>query len=183
LGRLSLLAMRFISLRAWVRLRWVLSLLLVRRCHFLRRYWRSCSSGVSLRPVASWFCQLMVVLRPLSWMVRVRGAPTRVSFSCWSRSNALHSGPWSMRLSATTAPHSVQMISPVSLSVMSLVDPHSSHVLRCRTAAMRIRVVVGWQGFYCCVCGFVLQYYFFGLGGLRVCHWLCVIPGGFCYLF
>ena len=108
-----------------MRFLWVLSLADVRRCHFLSLYWRCFSSCVSLLPVASWLLQLMVVLRPLSWMSGVSGAPTRVRFSVCCGSKALHSGPWSITVSFSTVPHAVQICSPVLVSVTMSVFPHS----------------------------------------------------------
>ena len=75
--------------------------------------------------MASWLLQLMVVLRPLSWIRGVRGAPTRVRFSVCSGLKALHSGPVSMRVSLRTVPHCVQICSPVLVSVIMSVLPHS----------------------------------------------------------
>ena len=67
----------------------------------------------------------MVVLRPLSWMRGVRGAPTLVKFSVCCGSKALHSGPWSNTVSFRTVPHTVQICSPVAGSVIMSVFPHS----------------------------------------------------------
>lgn len=67
----------------------------------------------------------MVVLRPLSWIRGVRGAPTLVRFRLCSRLNALHSGPRSRGISFRTVPQFLQICSPVAVSVIISELPHS----------------------------------------------------------
>ena len=124
-GSFSSSAILVSSLSAWVRFRWVLSLATVRRCHLRSLYWRSFSSRVRVLPVASWLLQLMVVLSPLSWISGVSGAPTRVRFSVCSGLKALLSDPVTIRVSFRTTPHFVQICSPVQVSVIMSVLPHS----------------------------------------------------------
>ncbi len=72
-------------------------------------------------------CQSIIVDRPLSCIVYVRGAPARALFALCSSSKARHSGPLSASLEATTNPQFMHTISAASGSRMSLVLPHSGH--------------------------------------------------------
>jgi len=61
----------------------------------------------------------MFVDSPLSCIIFVVGAPTRDFWSFSALSNARHSGPRSMLSSSTTSPHSLQTVSPCSVSASS----------------------------------------------------------------
>ena len=99
------------------------------RFHFLSLYIFAFCLGLSFRPLPSWLCQSIMVDNPLSWMIQVRGAPTRGRLFICSALKALHSGPWFKRFEEITKPHCSHMSSPTSSSRMRLLFPHSGHSL------------------------------------------------------
>lgn len=130
-GRFSLLCALLISDNAWDRFRFLLSDTLLLLCHFLSRYSLSRISGLRFFPYASLFRQPIVVLKPLSWIRSVDGAPTRGRFSLWIGSKALHSGPVFSSVVEKTIPHCWHTSSPVVSSMRILLLPHSVHVSCC----------------------------------------------------
>src|SRR5208337_2708748 len=84
LGRPSAEAMRSSSDSANARFRSVALLTRMRRCHLRRRYnWARFLEEIA-RPYESRLRQSIMVERPLSWIVKVIGAPTRDLFMRWS---------------------------------------------------------------------------------------------------
>src|SRR6056297_2587356 len=126
-GRPTADAIRSISPSACLRLRSLLSRVRNRSFHLRSRciFWRW--RAPSERPYASLSRQSMLVESPLSCIVLVVGAPTRL-FSSFSReSNARHSGPRSTESASTTSPQSLQTVSPCSSSLMTW-PPHSGQL-------------------------------------------------------
>lgn len=82
-----------------------------------------------LRPLLSLFLISILVVKPLSDIAKVDGAPTLVRLSLCSWSKALHSGPLSMKLSSKTNPQRAQVTSARCSSIICSVELQSGQGL------------------------------------------------------
>ncbi len=117
------------SVRAMLRLRCMELEIDARLCHLMRRYIWALLLLESLFPRESAPRRSMTVTSPLLSLTYFIGLPVRATSSNPSESKERHSFPKSISSSETMSPHCWQTISPFSVSLRSLVLPHSGQTL------------------------------------------------------
>src|SRR3989344_666945 len=97
-------------------------------CHLISLYICARDLLESLLPLRSVPRLSIIVTRPLFSLTYFIGEPVLARSSIWSESNDLHSFPKSTSSYEIISPQELQIISPFSSSLITLVLPHSGHL-------------------------------------------------------